>query len=201
MNLVEQKQVLRGEAIARRERLTGRDELSRLIMAHVLDGPWMANVEMICSYVSMGSEVRTHELIKRLLTGPWTVCVPWCGGNELKLARILSLDELRPRTLGILEPPRSLREDPARIVVPETVGLQLVPGLAFSTDGKRLGYGRGYYDRLLARSSEAKRIGLAFNCQIFSDVPTGPQDVSMHRIVTETDMYAGNSTFNCSTFN
>ena len=67
----------------------------------------------------------------------------------------------------------------------------LVPGVAFDRDGRRLGYGGGYYDRLLPLlSRDATRIAGAFDLQIVDRVPAGPHDVAVDAIVTETQTLA-----------
>jgi 5-formyltetrahydrofolate cyclo-ligase len=137
----------------------------------------------------MGAEVHTHDLIREMLEKGCRVGVPWCHGDELELTRIMSFDELRPRTLGIPEPRREIREDPARIIAPGQVEISLIPGLAFTIGGVRLGWGRGYYDRMLARATKTLRIGLAFDCQIFPALPASPTDVPMHLVITESAIW------------
>ena len=74
--------------------------------------------------------------------------------------------------------------DPKRRVAPEAIDLVVVPGLAFGRRGRRLGYGKGYYDRLLARSP-AVRAGLCYAAQVFPEVPAGLRDAVMDFVVTE----------------
>jgi 5,10-methenyltetrahydrofolate synthetase len=83
--------------------------------------------------------------------------------------------------MNILEPAE------ADIVKPDEVGVWIIPGLAFTTDGNRLGYGGGWYDRLLAAASEsARKIGVAHEFQIVDDLPHEPHDVRMDGIITNT---------------
>lgn len=85
---------------------------------------------------------------------------------------------LEPGPLGIPQP----TEPPDAGPMPD---LAIVPGLAFDASGRRLGRGGGHYDRLLAGTPDALRVGLAFAFQCVPRVPTGPGDESMHWIVTE----------------
>ena len=82
--------------------------------------------------------------------------------------------------MGILEPAG------AEIVPPKDVGTWLVPGLAFTRDGKRLGYGGGWYDRLLAEASEdAPKYGIAHAFQILDDLPSEPHDILLSGVVDD----------------
>ena len=80
----------------------------------------------------------------------------------------------------------------------DQMDLILVPGVGFDRQGNRLGFGRGYYDRLLRPlreeplSAETKKtllIGLAFECQLVDQLPIDPHDVAMDAIVTERAVY------------
>ena len=74
----------------------------------------------------------------------------------------------------------------------EELDLILVPGVAFTLEGLRLGRGAGYYDRFLAAAS-AHRIGVCFESQLVSDLPVEPHDVRMHRVLTEAGFCDGAS--------
>ncbi len=88
---------------------------------------------------------------------------------------------------ALVETPRWKLREPAAsdAVAPEVPGLLLVPGLAFDEAGRRLGRGGGYYDRLLARVPPEARCGLCFELQILPEIPTGPHDISVSRVITE----------------
>jgi 5-formyltetrahydrofolate cyclo-ligase len=88
--------------------------------------------------------------------------------------------DVRAGAFGILEPLPS-----APIVPLEHIDLFLVPGLGFDDTGSRLGWGRGYYDRTLARVPSAIRIGYCYACQIVPHVPHHHDDLPMHYLVTE----------------
>lgn len=90
------------------------------------------------------------------------------------------LEELVPGAFGISEPsPDRPSVDPAEIDV------FLCPGLGFSLEGVRLGRGKGYYDRTLARSKPGSlRVGVAFREQILPLIPAEPHDLPMHRLVS-----------------
>lgn len=73
-----------------------------------------------------------------------------------------------------------------RPVPPESLAAVLVPGLAFSRDGHRIGYGGGFYDRFLATlPAETLTIGIAFDEQLVERVPIDPWDVPLTHVVTD----------------
>lgn len=72
-------------------------------------------------------------------------------------------------------------------MAPEELDLVMVPGTAFDPRGGRMGQGKGYYDRLLARvRPDAPLVALAFECQMFPEIPVAPHDVFMDVVLTET---------------
>lgn len=116
--------------------------------------------------------------------------VPYCQGDDLKLFRLRSMAELAPGSFGILEPVEHLRTVPDRQASIHEVDLVVAPGVAFDRQGGRLGHGRGYYDRLLAQARpDTILVGLAYERQIFPELPTLPTDVRMHKVITETNIY------------
>ena len=72
-----------------------------------------------------------------------------------------------------------------RIASPESLDLILVPGVAFSPTGARLGMGGGFYDAFLPRATKAFRLALSYQCQIFSEIPMAAHDVGVDRVLTE----------------
>jgi 5-formyltetrahydrofolate cyclo-ligase len=111
-------------------------------------------------------------------------------GDRLELFLLGSCDELAPGTLGILEPNEDLRSLADRRVRPEELDLIVVPGLAFDPQCGRIGYGKGYYDRLLRQvSARTALVAVAFRCQIFPQVPLLDYDVRMDQVVTEGEVY------------
>ncbi|HVT30101.1 MAG TPA: 5-formyltetrahydrofolate cyclo-ligase, partial [Lacipirellulaceae bacterium] len=125
------------------------------------------------------------------------IIVPYCtvdesGANKLGLWWLESLDELEVGKWKILEPPRERWEEPGKLVEAEQLDLVIVPGVAFSRAGGRMGNGQGYYDRLLERvRPDCLLVGLCYECQLFDDLVVGPHDVFMNKVVTEHAVYEG----------
>jgi 5-formyltetrahydrofolate cyclo-ligase len=186
MTLHEQKQALRAEMLQRRDSLPQheRQAKSALICDRLLKLPAMVRAGHIFCYVSYKSEVETHDLIRRMLANDRTVSVPWIDHNQRQLipARIRSIErDLTPGRYGILEP-RPERLSPAPV---DEIDMVVLPGLAFSETGWRIGYGGGYYDRFLRASGKAA-CGLAFELQIVPDLPRDPgRDALLDCVVTE----------------
>jgi 5-formyltetrahydrofolate cyclo-ligase len=108
----------------------------------------------------------------------------------LELFWIEAVDELAPRTLGILEPKREIRRAAERRVAVNALDLIVVPGLAFDRSGGRIGHGKGYYDKLLQdTSSDTTTVALSYECQIFQEVPMLDHDMFVDKVVTETAVH------------
>lgn len=144
--------------------------------------PMVKKAQTICFYVSMADEVETHKLIKYYLhaTGLKAKCiiVPKIIGKNLKLYKIKSFSDLSPGKFGILEPKAGSRR-----VTKNQVDLFVVPGIVFSKFGQRLGFGQGYYDRLL-RNTKAFKLGLAYSWQVVDKLPVDKKDVFMDLVLT-----------------
>jgi 5-formyltetrahydrofolate cyclo-ligase len=191
MSHVGSKQELRALLGQRRNAEKERAAKSAAIAGKIIALQQIESAKVICCYVSFRSEVETRDLIRQLLQQDKSVVVPWCKGDELRLTRIESMNDLAPRTLGLLEPVQSIREDSDRQVSPVDVEVFLVPGLAFTPAGDRLGYGRGYYDRTLAQCPDSWKIGVAFDVQIVEAIPVNRLDIRMNSVVTESHVFSG----------
>ncbi|MFH1612411.1 MAG: 5-formyltetrahydrofolate cyclo-ligase [bacterium] len=138
--------------------------------------------KVIMFYVSFGSEVETKEMIEESLLNKKRIVVPVILKQNLMLSEIYSFDELKKGTYGILEPDRKF----LRIISPKKIDLFLVPGIVFDFKGNRIGYGKGYFDRLLLKKRKnAKTIGLAFHLQLINTIPYEKHDIPVNKIITD----------------
>ncbi len=184
------KKEFRSIALSRRDAQPNRELSSEIIARQLLQFARARKVKTASCYVSIRSEVQTTGLIESWLAESVDVYVPFCGKDRLELFQINSLNQLQAGTLGIPEPPTSLRVPERKLPHASALDLIVVPGLAFTAAGDRLGYGQGYYDRLLAELMRGVKVGVCFECQLFDSLPAGPRDVTMDLIVTESRLLA-----------
>jgi 5-formyltetrahydrofolate cyclo-ligase len=187
-----QKHQIRTRAEARRRAKPDKDEASQLILERLAGLPEYVAAETVMGYVHFRSEVRTRGFLAAALGSGRRIVVPYCLADRLELFLLESMEDLAPGTWGIPEPKAELRSLLERRVDPGRLDLVVVPGVAFDRRGGRLGYGKGYYDKLLIHvRRDARRVGLAFECQLFPEVPAGPHDVPMDKVITESAVYSG----------
>lgn len=186
------KSEIRKAAHAARRAQPDKDAVSRVITDRVLQLPEYTDSKTVVWYVDVRDEVRTrHALPQALESGKRTV-VPYCVDGELELFLLESMDELEEGAYRILEPRAELREIQAKRVAVKDVDLILVPGVAFDRVGGRTGHGKGYYDKLLEHAPlSTPLVALAFQCQIFDEIPVEEHDIYMDKVVTEQAIYDG----------
>jgi 5-formyltetrahydrofolate cyclo-ligase len=186
------KKQVRQQARAARAAVADKDGLSRRIMANALALPEYDTSQTAMLYVDVRHEVRTRFDLPGLLQTERRIVVPYCDGKRLGLFHLHQMSELAPGRFGVLEPGSELRSDAGHAVAIDDIDLVFTPGVAFDRHGGRMGHGRGYYDRLLsAMPARTVLVGLAFECQVFPDIPTELHDISMDRVVTESTVYVG----------
>jgi 5-formyltetrahydrofolate cyclo-ligase len=137
-------------------------------------------------YISaLNNEVDTLGLIFRMFDEKKKVVVPKCypDRSDMICIEIRSLDELTPGYYGTMEPQFSEE----RVVRPETIDLVIAPLLAFDRNGGRVGFGGGFYDRLLTKC-KCPVIGLAYSFQEIDSVPLEEHDRRLDMIVTEKEI-------------
>ncbi len=118
-------------------------------------------------------------MIRRALRSGKRVILPKVAGKELALYEIRDFNaDVETGAWGIPEPKPLI---PAKL---DEIDLMVMPGAAFDEQGNRLGYGAGFYDRLLS-AFEGTTVALAFEAQILSKVPSDPHDAPVKKIVTE----------------
>lgn len=151
---------------------------SQEIASCLLNQPSVINSGIVFCYVSFGSELQTCKLIEQLFVLNKKICVPKIISNKMFPVVINNFDQLHKSHFGNLEP---IANQP----IASNIDLCLTPGIAFTKSGKRLGYGKGYYDRFFAKHPKLTRIGLAFEIQVLADLPTNINDQLIDLLITE----------------
>ncbi|GAB6060252.1 5-formyltetrahydrofolate cyclo-ligase [Desulfonatronum parangueonense] len=183
------KRILRSRLTARRRSMQAEDALRRshAVQERVRELPNWEAMRTVLVYLPFQNEVDTWELIHELWgRGVQTLapcCRPDCPG-EMDFYRFRSPEDLLPGSYSIPEP------DPGRcsMVDPLICDCILTPGVAFDRQGFRLGFGGGYYDRLLALTGvEVLTIGMAYDFQVLDDLPREPHDQSVQVLCTDKE--------------
>jgi 5-formyltetrahydrofolate cyclo-ligase len=187
------KSRIRETAHAQRRDQPNKDELSRRIVAKFFGLEEYRAARTVLLYLDVRAEVRTrHDLPSALASGK-RIVVPWCNDDgQLELFHLEHVDELSVGMYKILEPRLELRLLPAKQVAVTELDVVMVPGVAFDRRGARMGHGKGYYDKLLENvRPDTPVVALAFECQLFPEIPNEPHDVFMDKILTEAGVYVG----------
>lgn len=183
------KRALRKRMLAARRGLSDEERalFGRQIAARLLTLPELRGARCVFAYAAMPDEVQTTELLARFLAEGKRVALPLItGAHRMEAAELPSMEALAPGAYDIL----TVREDARRILSPEEFDCALVPGVAFSPRGHRLGMGGGYYDVFLPRMrKDAARIAPAFSCQIAETIPCLPGDEGVDIVATERGLY------------
>lgn len=188
--LQSRKQQIREQAHENRRAQENKDELSRVICEKFAALPEYQNAKTVLFYLDVRAEVRTRHYLPTALAHGKKIVVPYCVDGLLELFHLESMDELDVGMYKILEPKAGLRELPSKRVDVQELDLVMVPGVAFDKTGARMGHGKGYYDKLLEHARpDTPLVALAFECQLFPEIPTQSHDVFMDKIVTEREVY------------
>lgn len=157
---------------------------SSKILKNVFSLDCVRTASTLCTFISAFREPDTLEILKKLWSENYKAIVPISDmkSGTLSLSYIDSMDDLHIGAYGILEPSVIKNADP------KAFDVILVPALAFDKNGVRIGFGKGYYDRLLSEVNAVK-VGLCYDFQLHESIPSEEHDVAMDYIVTEKEIY------------
>ena len=150
---------------------------SRKVCGFLFDMEFFKSSQIVCVYMNAFNEVATETVIKNCIMDNKKVVVPVVNGDEIFLSEFS--DEQEKGAFGIFEPVKKKYFDPAM------VDIFIVPGLAFDESGSRLGFGKGYYDKLL-KNTKGKKIGFLYDFQLVNLVKKEPHDILMDYLITES---------------
>ncbi|GAB4431737.1 MAG: 5-formyltetrahydrofolate cyclo-ligase [bacterium] len=180
------KKMLRKEVLQKRDSLS-KEEWNRKsdqIQKKLQSLEEVSSAKNIFIFINFRSEVDTRPIIEFLLSKNKNVIVPYTDieNKRLRLFYLNNFSELKSGSFGILEPDPKIAKEAAL----EDVDLVIMPGSVFDLKGGRIGYGGGFYDRLLpSLRPDVKTIAIAFELQIVDEVPMGYYDRRVNLIVTE----------------
>lgn len=198
-SLPEQKKVLRSRLrrLRREVAATRGEELAARAHAHLLTSPLWRQARSVALYVSLPDELDTAPLLDAAWQAGKTLYLPRVRQQYglMDFVAVRGREELRPGPFQLLEPLDSLPgfgpEEAGTAFRPDVF---IVPGLGFDRQGRRLGFGGGYYDRFLsgvrAQGGDAGPcpfVGLCFHCQLQDALPAEPWDERMTHICTDRE--------------
>lgn len=158
-------------------------QAAEVVRGRCLELPEIRQAERVFCCLSFGVEIDTWDLVDDLIGLGKEVYVPRAVHTTRQLHLHRFPCPLRTLSFGLKQPKKSAPELP----VPEfgTIDVAVLLGLGFDPRGVRLGYGGGFFDRFLA-STGLPSIALAYDVQIFDDLPWEAHDVPMDRVLTES---------------
>jgi len=188
-NIKIKKKIIREKISIARNSLTPEEHKikSKLITDKLLKLSEYVKADIIFIYYPFRSEIGTTEIIKHALLKNKKVVLPKITGKNLKIFFISDMQrDLKPGSYGILEPDTNCCKE-ANL---NEIDLAIVPGLCFDLKFNRIGYGGGFYDKILSKlRKDVKIIALAFDLQIINNIPSCAHDKKVNIILTESRIY------------
>lgn len=173
-----EKSELRRQIREEKRRLTPAqiEQASAALAEQLCSHPLYLAARSVYGYLSYNQEVLTLPILRRAQHDGKRVAVPKVFGDNM---RFLWLDDLRRISAGYCGIPEPSGTEP---VADDPKALVLMPGLAFTPTGQRLGYGGGFYDRFLAAEPHPT-IALCYDFQLFPQLPTQPHDILVDAVL------------------
>lgn len=131
----------------------------------------------VYGYLPYNQEVRTVPMLEQALRDGKKVAVPKIYGDTMKFLYLDDLSKVEKNEMGIPEP---IADEP---VAEDKTALVLMPGLAFTKQGDRMGYGGGFYDRFLAEEPDHPTLALCYEFQIVESLPTEEFDIPVDTVL------------------
>ena len=159
---------------------------SKEVFRHIVTFEPYRNVDTIYCYASYKEELSTSEIIKQMLNTGKKVALPKVEGENLQFYLITDYSQVTSGYQGIPEPVTNMKALPTI----DKPSLMLLPGLAFTKTGERLGYGGGFYDRYLASIEFGAFVtcGLGYDFQVVETLPVDERDMSIEYVITPKEV-------------
>ena len=179
------KEELRKKYIDIRKKVEDRVRKSNSICQKVLETEEFKKAKIIACYMSLPTEVDTKLLIEESIKYGKTVVLPKVNGQELEFYIIKDLDnnDFEKSKIGVEEPNPFCHE---KLDI-RLIDLVIVPGICFDIEGNRIGFGKGYYDRLLNKIKNIVSIGICFREQIVQEkvIPVNSFDKKVDLVISD----------------
>ena len=182
-SISERKKGLRQKMLAMRRALSANETESRSssLKENILSLPEYKNAKKIMAFLAMKGESNLDGFIRQALLDGKEVYIPVClPERQMEAGRLIDMEHFEKGPLGLRNLPAGYE-----VTSPESLDLVLIPGLAVSQEGIRLGMGAGYYDRSLARVPFENRVAALWDFQVIPDIPSEPFDQKIAKIVTD----------------
>jgi 5-formyltetrahydrofolate cyclo-ligase len=187
-NIADEKRDLRHQARARLSQISAEQHksLSAAAMIQLLARPEWQNAQLILGYLPLKDELDLSAALEWGVRASKTIALPRYLPDEGRYCASIiteSVATLSPGAFGVREPDAA-----APVLSLKQLDFILVPGVAFDPSGRRIGRGKGFYDRLLAETNSSKcvKCGIALDEQIVPRIPSEPHDIAMNVILTPT---------------
>lgn len=182
-----EKDTLRQEIKNKLAKLSGREVTkdNKAINSHITVSRLFLEGKVIMGYLAQGKEVNIDPALQQALNSDKIVCVPCVleESGQMQIVRLTALKNLEKDRYGIRVP-----QEPYEVIDPSEVDLVLVPAVAYTAQGNRMGRGKGYYDRFLPCCTKAVPMGVAFEAQVVEEMPLNAHDQNVRYLVTETGL-------------
>lgn len=167
------KKALRAQIRAMKRAMTEEQivEASARLGELFVNTPQYRAAKTIYGYLPYNQEVRTVPMLEQALLDGKKVAVPKCYGDEM---RFIYMDDLSLVESGYAGIPEPVADEP---VADDKTALVLMPGMAFTKNGDRMGYGGGFYDKFLAAEPEHPTVALCYDFQMVESLPTEEYDI------------------------
>lgn len=177
--MLEKKKILRKIIKVRVSAISPEERKKREEILHnnLFSMPEFVAARTVMLFANLPDEIDTFSLIDKCIAMGKKVFLPVINGDDMTACEFTG--EYRVGRYDIKEPitPHSSP------LTPHSMDFVLVPGVAFSPNGYRLGRGKGYYDKFLSKQTDLFTVGVCFREQFFLDIPIEPHDIPMHKVI------------------
>lgn len=156
---------------------------SRIISNSVISTKEYQSSFSVGIYYSIGSEVKTFDIIKHSLENKKEIALPRViDSTKIQFFKIM---EDKFEKIKFTKGKYGIFENSMSTTIIDKIDLLIIPGIAFDLKGYRIGYGKGYYDRFLSLGKSKCIMGLSYESQIINEIPNNEHDIPVDIIITE----------------